>query len=394
MELSVCTIVRDEEGLIEGYIQHVQQFAQEVIIVDTGSRDLTVERAEKLGVHVHHFGWNNNFADARNFALQQATQPWVLVLDPDEYIPQEMLPLLEQLLRKGHYAYQVTVRNRYSIPMMVLPLDVPAIRLFRRHKSIAFEGRVHESIRQSLFRLTYEAAITDLLIVHRGYEIADFYRIFRNQRLFEAAHHAYPTDVWVQFHLALAYSVSGNLEAAVKLVQLLLSIPDEEIPTRTRAYLLALSAYWALEIGQIDVARRDAIRAAHALGGDNIVSEYVLGLAEQREGNLKNALEHFHNIEKLQFTVQEVEVKIEALYKQIAALYFKNGDFARALQYVELARRECPSYELLTLGGLAAEKLGQFAVALRLYREAQRYTDDPAALRQRIEYCERKSSVK
>ncbi len=393
MNLAVCTIVRDEEPLIEGYIHAVQKFAQELVVVDTGSRDLTVERAEKLGVKVSHFAWNNNFADARNFSIQQATQPWILVMDPDEYLPESSVAGLERLLQKGYHAYQVIVRNRYPIPMMTLSLDVPALRLFRRSKEIFFEGRVHEDVRQSLFRLTYEPAISDLVIVHRGYEMADFYRIFRNQRLFEAAHHAYPTDVWVQFHLALGYSLSGDLEKAIKLVQLLLSIPDEQIPSRTRAYLLSLAAYWALELGNIDVARRDAIRASHALGGDNVVSEYVLGLAEQREGNLKNALEHFHNIEKLQFTTKETEIKIDALYKQIAALYFKMGNFARSLQYVELARRECPSYEVLTLGGLAAEKLGQFSVALRLYREAQRYTDDPGALRQRIEYCERKASL-
>ncbi len=393
MNLAVCTIVRDEEPLIEGYIHAVQKFAQELVVVDTGSRDLTVERAEKLGVKVSHFAWNNNFADARNFSIQQATQPWILVMDPDEYLPEDSISGLERLLQKGYHAYQVVVRNRYPIPMMTLSLDVPALRLFRRSKEIFFEGRVHEDIRQSLFRLTYEPAISDLVIVHRGYEMTDFYRIFRNQRLFEAAHHAYPTDVWIQFHLALGYSLSGDLEKAIKLVQLLLSIPDEQIPSRTRAYLLSLAAYWALELGNTDVARRDAIRASHALGGDNVVSEYVLGLAEQREGNLKNALEHFHNIEKLQFTAKETEIKIDALYKQIAALYFKMGNFARSLQYVELARREYPSYEVLTLGGLAAEKLGQFSVALRLYREAQRYTDDPGALRQRIEYCERKASL-
>jgi glycosyltransferase involved in cell wall biosynthesis len=94
MSLSVCLVTRNEEHNMERILHSVAGVADEVIVADTGSTDGTVARAGQFGARVRPFAWQDDFAAARNYALDQATGDWVLWLNPDE----ELLPAgLERL---------------------------------------------------------------------------------------------------------------------------------------------------------------------------------------------------------------------------------------------------------------------------------------------------------
>ena len=84
--ISVAMIVRDEEQNLRRCLESVQDLVDEIVVVDTGSVDATVEVATSFGAKVSHFTWVDDFAAARNFALAQAAHPWRLVLDADEWI--------------------------------------------------------------------------------------------------------------------------------------------------------------------------------------------------------------------------------------------------------------------------------------------------------------------
>ncbi|BFT71738.1 glycosyltransferase family 2 protein [Paenibacillus sp. P36] len=87
--VSLCMIVRDEERLIETCLRSVQGWIDEMIVVDTGSLDNTVQIARSMGASVLTYEWNNHFADARNYGLEHAKSDWILYLDADE----ELSPL-------------------------------------------------------------------------------------------------------------------------------------------------------------------------------------------------------------------------------------------------------------------------------------------------------------
>jgi len=85
--LSVCLIVRDEEQNLAECLKSVRDFADEIVVVDTGSTDNTVIIAESLGAKVIHSEWINDFSYARNVSLDQATGSWILWLDADDRVP-------------------------------------------------------------------------------------------------------------------------------------------------------------------------------------------------------------------------------------------------------------------------------------------------------------------
>ena len=98
--LSLSMIVRDEAERIEACLQSVQGFVDEMVVVDTGSSDKTVELASGLGARVEQISWPGDFAPARNQALQWVNGDWVLVLDADEQLRPEARGPLRQLMAR------------------------------------------------------------------------------------------------------------------------------------------------------------------------------------------------------------------------------------------------------------------------------------------------------
>ena len=87
--LSLCMIVKNEEANLGRCLESVKGVADEIIIVDTGSTDRTVEIARQHGAKIVSHQWDDDFAVARNVSLRAATSDWILVLDADEALDEE-----------------------------------------------------------------------------------------------------------------------------------------------------------------------------------------------------------------------------------------------------------------------------------------------------------------
>jgi len=75
--ISLCVIAKNEEAMIADCLESVKGVVDEMIVVDTGSLDRTVEIAEEAGATVMHFAWCDDFSAARNTSLAAATGDWV-----------------------------------------------------------------------------------------------------------------------------------------------------------------------------------------------------------------------------------------------------------------------------------------------------------------------------
>lgn len=173
-------VVRNEADFLHACLRTTTPVVGEVILVDTGSTDETPRIGAGYGAKIYSFTWKNDFSAARNFSLQQATKPWVLVMDADEVLsPQDYhkLALLLEASSRGvvvnssiSVAYSLTQRNylkgsgQITWDQSWTPnsheyqegqgypgyLDVPVVRLFPRLRQIVYSGVVHESVEDSL----------------------------------------------------------------------------------------------------------------------------------------------------------------------------------------------------------------------------------------------------
>ena len=147
MKISVCMIVLNEEEVIERVLTCAKKFADEIILVDTGSCDKTVEKARKFTDKIFNFKWNYDFSKARNFAFSKASCDYLFWLDADDFITDEnvekILKLKEEKAPKDTYMFKYlcgfTPQNKPSLTFY-------RERLVKNCPLARFKGAVHEVI--------------------------------------------------------------------------------------------------------------------------------------------------------------------------------------------------------------------------------------------------------
>lgn len=167
--LSVVLIVKNEEKNLRDCLLSVQDIADEIVVVDTGSTDGTVHIAMDMGAQVEHFDWCDDFATARNASLQAAHGTWILWMDADDRLLAEDRRQIKQLLQKypPHSAFSFLIKNSQDQGLTGPVFN--QIRLFPNHPKIRFEGRVHEQVMPALQRLGIPVEFLSIRVIHTGY---------------------------------------------------------------------------------------------------------------------------------------------------------------------------------------------------------------------------------
>jgi len=179
--LTLSMIVKNEENMLEDCLKSVQGLVDEIVIVDTGSTDKTLEIAKKYNAKIHHFKWIDDFAEARNEALKFSTGKWILYLDADERIDRDNL-IIEKLKHDLKNADEnlggiiITIESDHSnMDGSTEKHRGGYPRLFRNlgYPKIYFKGRVHEQITPSLMEHNLGMMSSDIKIIHEGYNIPE-----------------------------------------------------------------------------------------------------------------------------------------------------------------------------------------------------------------------------
>ncbi len=275
--VSACLIVKDAATSLPRGLESIRDFVQEIIVVDTGSRDGTPALAEALGGRVYSFPWTDDFAAARNEALRHAAGPWVLSLDADEYFDDANRRKLRDLLAhlpEEEAAYVMTMRS----PMPAgSPLDIQNIRLFRHHPQVRWQYRVHEQVGPAIRRLGHPIHTTDVVIHHAGYQDPQTRgrKLERNARLLELDLHDHPEDAFVLFNLGTAYDELGRTDEAIALLRRSLQLAPPEYSTIRDTYAALLQCHRRL-------GQRDAAWAVCREGRQRFPDDVALWFAESQ----------------------------------------------------------------------------------------------------------------
>lgn len=165
-DLSLCMIVKNEERSLARCLDSARGLAPEIIIVDTGSADSTLAIAASYGAQVIPFDFSMvDFAAARNRALARAKGRWILVLDADEMLHPDSLPLIQQLIDSQENAgYYFRRLNRHADSEGATSDYV--VRLFPNRLSYRYRGRVHETIDDSILAAGGRLLRTEICLDH------------------------------------------------------------------------------------------------------------------------------------------------------------------------------------------------------------------------------------
>ena len=286
--LSVCLITKNEEKFLGQCLASVRGLAAQIIVVDTGSTDRTVEIAKEHNAEVHQFTWCDDFSAARNVALAHATGDWVLQLDADE----ELLPEHRETIIKEIQAATVMA---YRLPIIDIGREkegcsyVP--RLVRNAPGLFFLGRVHEQLLSSVEVRRQEWGLENRLgkaaLLHHGYTaelVVSRDKIARNLRLLELAIEELPGEPNLVMSRGLELVRSGRmaegLECYWEAVDLMSALPAAQVVPELRETLLTQLATHLLAAKQFArIAELLQKPLAKSSGGLTASQHFILGLA-------------------------------------------------------------------------------------------------------------------
>lgn len=286
--LTVALIVKNEEAFLERCLASVKEVANQMVVVDTGSTDRTVEIARAHGAEVHHFAWCDDFSAARNAMLEHVRGDWVLMLDADEELkPESRERLREELSNPKALAYRLPMEDAGSEAEGCS--YVP--RLWRNAPGLFFIGRVHEQIFSSLEVRRTEWGLENLLsratLRHYGYtaEVTQSRgKVERNLRLLQQAVQELPDEPNLLMSLGLELARSGRLEEALveyeAAFQSLSAKPAAEVVPELRESLLmqyTSHLMQARRFAQVIRVLRAPLAVQH--GGLTASLHFALGLA-------------------------------------------------------------------------------------------------------------------
>jgi glycosyltransferase involved in cell wall biosynthesis/predicted Zn-dependent protease len=218
--LSVCLIVKNEGQFLAQCLKSIRGLGAQLIVVDTGSTDRTVEIAREFGAEIYSFAWCDDFSAARNAALEHATGDWILMLDADEELPAAQ-----------HEDLRADMRNAAAIAFRLPLVNVGkedegrsfVPRLFRNAPRVCFTGRIHEQVFASLLvhakKWGLKTAFGSAELLHHGYTpelLQGRNKIARNLKLLQVAVAESPADVNLLMNLGLELVRSDDLAGGVE----------------------------------------------------------------------------------------------------------------------------------------------------------------------------------
>ncbi|MFZ9952455.1 MAG: glycosyltransferase [Vulcanococcus sp.] len=223
--LSLSMIVRDEAERIEACLRSVQGFVDEMVVVDTGSRDATAAIAAGLGATVHHIDWPGDFAPARNQALQWVQGDWVLVLDADERLRPEAREPLQRLMAEPDLVLINLLRQELGARQS--PYSNVS-RLFRRHPALRWSRAYHSLVDDSVAELLQRephwriADCGEPALLHDGYRpelLAAGNKAARLRQAMEAELEQRPNDPYACAKLGSLAVAEGQRQQGLALLR-------------------------------------------------------------------------------------------------------------------------------------------------------------------------------
>lgn len=330
LPISVCMIAKNEDPHIEDCLKRLRPCKFEIVVVDTGSVDRTVETARKYTDKVYHFEWCEDFSSARNYSISMASNDWVLIIDCDEYLENINLVDIEATLKEHENAVGMIVRNNPYIIQGVRSIMTERIgRLFNR-RYCHYEGSIHEQV-TTLDGREPETFPIPLTFYHEGYvsESGKRMRATRNLEMLLHDLELKGDNPYIYFQLGQNYISLNDLEKAAHYFKLGMDLDADHnslfVQSMTEAY-----GYCLVELAKYDDAL--ALKDKYGLFSHRADFLFLMGIIYMKKNMYEQAIEEFTKATTIP-TCSRKGVNSYRAYYNIASIYEMMGQQEKADEY-------------------------------------------------------------
>lgn len=301
MLLSVCLITKNEERFLAGCLDSVRPVAEEIILVDTGSVDRTVETAQEYGCRVLHRAWDDDFSAARNAGIAAARGRFILCLDADERVshPEALLSAVRDAGPEvgGFFIERHDIVTHPDGESDVYPIEI--LRLFRNHPAIRYEGIVHERPNETVVRAGFQiGSLSTLKLMHLVNHLPQE-RLESKQRgylrLLDRELEKDSRNFWACYYRGKTLWYLRRLEEAKEAFRSI--VDDEECAVSLRASAWCMLASLLSEEG-LRGAAVGCVQKSLALIPDQSLAFYVLAEILYADGRFAHAHEAYSRVRR------------------------------------------------------------------------------------------------
>lgn len=341
-------MVKNEEKYLNKCLTHVKQFMQnvdsELIIIDTGSEDRTVDISKIYTDKVYFHKWNNNFSDMRNITTSYAKGEWIFIIDADEMLIEydDIVNFLSSGHSQKYNTVFMTVKNitgseEWDYSMLSSP------RMFKNDGTFKYEGAVHNN---PIFK--EPCAKVNSLIEHYGYIFTDKdfteKKFQRTATILKNELQKNPENIYYWYQLSVSYSIHNDEQEAIQCALNAFQIMKKNIVKKKQKkylYVYTQLALCYLKMRNFNSVEKVCNKALE-IGCKHIDVYYLLGKSQLIMEKNNIAIESYENYlrELDNFQVQEsilVQVyfqgKKEYVYFDLFILYKRIGKAEKAFEY-------------------------------------------------------------
>ena len=361
--VSAAMIVRNEQGALPGCLESLLGRVDEVVIVDTGSTDETVEIATKADVRLLHHAWTQDFAAARNAALAAVSCDWVLYIDADERLNLPAGGTLADYIDPRAIACFVRFRPKSGYTRY------REWRLFRNDPRIRFEGNIHETIVPAIRKISVQEGLpvvqTMVEINHLGYDGDQAHKHARNLALLQSAVRSNPDKVYYWYHLAETLAAIGHADQAAAAAAEGLAAAERNDTDDQRA--AASLIFQLLARTQIEQNGNPFVMIDHALARvpDDYALWFLRGRALLDADRPREALDVAKKLRAI-----DPELLVDGLLAFDSSIFKEKACELAALACLHLGRRQDAAEYFMMASSLAPSDFAYRIKAAALSRQA------------------------
>lgn len=355
-KISICMMVKDEEKNLKRCLESLKPLLvnnlAEIIIVDTGSTDNTVNIAKNYVDNVYFHKWNNNFSEMRNITISYAKGEWIFIIDADEELinSDELISLFND---KNINKYNTVVLQIESIISNKNKKDNvannPSPRLFKNAPGFKYVGSVHN---QPLMK--EPAFITNIKLMHYGYISSDKLlmekKYSRTKELIINELKKNPKNIYYQFQFGVTYDMHGDYSNSLiefrKAYSMLENLSEEDKKNYIYIYSsYARTAFTNKKYEEVISVCEEGIK----LNNEFIDLYYVLGITHMGIGNTEKAIfiykkyielvNNFDNLKiskNLSISLYNIDDNSKSnIYYNLTQCYIELKNYSEANKYID-----------------------------------------------------------
>ncbi len=329
--ISVCIITKNEQNKLEQCLSVLSGCPVEIVVVDTGSTDASVETARKYTESVYFFQWCNDFSKARNYAASMAHNDIILALDTDEIIEYADWNGLESFMKTHtQMAGRINRNNRFERDGETVNGYEWITRIYDR-RCFEYTGSIHEQV-TALNGADYNTFDADIRIIHTGYNGSTrelFDKTQRNIALLEKELDSKPEDTYILYQLGKSYYMRQEYARACEYFE---RATEYDLDPRLEYVSDMVTTYGYALLNTNQEQKAFGLTALYDELGYTADFRFLLGLICMNNMRFEEAVKYFSLATQCDSYVVEGTNSFKALYN-IGVIYECLGDRAKAKEY-------------------------------------------------------------